>query len=70
GVTIFRNPQKLRNEALDVRVYAIAARMILRPNWEKLRSNLEARAEVKRPERSGLQIPAAKSLPRRRWIGA
>lgn len=67
GVTVFKNPQKLRNEALDVRVYAIAARMILRPNWEKLRANLEARAEVKRPERSGLQMPI-KRAAKRRWI--
>lgn len=39
-----------RNEPLDCRVYAIAACMLLRPNWEKLRANLAAKAGDKPKE--------------------
>jgi phage terminase large subunit GpA-like protein len=36
----FDNPGKLRNEALDCRVYSLAALAILNPNWAALRQNV------------------------------
>ena len=40
-----------RNEALDVRIYAYCALVILNPNLEKLARNLEAEPETKQPKR-------------------
>lgn len=69
GVTVFKNPNQLRNEALDVRVYAVAAKMILMPssNFAKLRANLDARAERQPKSEAGLSLPIPKP-PRKRWI--
>ena len=37
----FSNPHQKRNEALDGAVYARAAKMFSRPNFEKLKGNLD-----------------------------
>lgn len=66
GIAVFRNPQQLRNEALDVRCYAVAARMVLNPNFKKLRANLEAKLQPKLARSAKtLPIPQAR---RKRWI--
>ncbi len=38
--TRFENPSKARNEALDIRVYALAALSLLRVNWKKLKESI------------------------------
>lgn len=53
-----------RNEALDVRVIALATLRLLNPNWEALRSG---RMPADEKPKSGLQLPI-KRAAKRRWI--
>jgi len=50
----FDNPGKLRNEALDCRVYAFAALAVLNPNWSALRKNVTRDASL--PSRAPMRI--------------
>lgn len=62
----FECPKGARNEPLDLRVYAMAAARILRPNFKKLQARLEESEEASFEERS----EAAKvKKPRRRRRG-
>lgn len=45
----FENPSKARNEALDCRVYAMAALQLLNINWQKLAVTFAPAAEEKTP---------------------
>lgn len=55
--------KRARNEALDLRVYATAALEILRPNFDKIRTNLKRTAI-----RAGPQTDTAEAKPKRRPI--
>ncbi|MEM9681651.1 MAG: terminase gpA endonuclease subunit, partial [Pseudomonadota bacterium] len=60
---IYQKDPSVRNEALDLRVYAYAALQALNVNWGLLAKHMEQRAETSRPEpqprRSQPQTPAA-----------
>lgn len=59
-VTKFVNPHQRRNEALDKRVYAMAACALLNPNWQALAKNLvNTREKVQLPANEAQQ-PMAK----------
>lgn len=57
--------QRERNEALDCRVYAMAALAILQPAWDKIAESIEARAAraKQEPGEPGAAPPAAPRKP-------
>lgn len=56
-VRSFINPHQRRNEALDKRVYALAACAMLNPNWAALAKNLENKPEQQQASRHA-EVPA------------
>jgi len=69
--------EKARNEALDIRVYNIAALHILNPNWKSLRKRQLAKAELNDPRKfdesetdinSNVGKPKTASKPKRSFV--
>lgn len=63
-VTRFTNPHQRRNEALDKRVYALAALALLNPNWEALSKNLELTSAKVHPSANESAEAPAKPIQR------
>jgi len=51
---------RARNEALDLKVYNLAAICLLNPNWSKLMAKMEAPPQI--------EIPQAEETPRSAWV--
>jgi phage terminase large subunit GpA-like protein len=64
----FENPGKARNEALDCRVYALAALSMLRVNWDRLKASFDKSAAARKAEAQSAakEPPAAGAIKRSR----
>ena len=56
---VFENPRDKRNEALDCRVYALAALEIYDPNMPSIKKDMERRAAKEKPPQSQQETPTA-----------
>jgi phage terminase large subunit GpA-like protein len=67
----FTNPHQKRNEALDKRVYALAAKELLNPNWDALAKNLVSTSQPMQPSANeAISAPAAPKAQHPSHFGA